>query len=214
VRVFLTGGNGVLGRILIRQLTRAQHAIVAPRHYELDLYNPSDVAEAVRDAEAVYHLATRIPPPEAQGLPGAWEENDRLRGEASRILVDAAIAAGVGVYVQPSVAFVYPEGPADEETPVAADERLLSAIEAERQTQRFSEAGGRGVVLRLGLLWGSTTGRDDPDDHYGATLHISDAGSALVAALDVPAGVYNVVSDEGRVSNAKFKAATEWRPAF
>ena len=33
--------------------------------------------------------------------PDAWRENDRLRAEASRILVDAAIAAGAAVYVQP-----------------------------------------------------------------------------------------------------------------
>jgi nucleoside-diphosphate-sugar epimerase len=214
VRVFLTGGSGVLGRILTRQLLRAGHAVTAPRHYELDIYNLDDVKDAVRGAEAIYHLATRIPPPEAQGLPGAWEENDRLRHEASRILVDAAIAGGAKVYVQPSVAFAYPEGPVDEDTPVIETDLVRSALEAERQAQRFTDSGGRGVVLRLGLLWGSTTGLDDPDDLYGATLHISDAGSALLAALDVPAGVYNVVSDGGRCSNARFKAATGWQPAF
>jgi hypothetical protein len=87
-------------------------------------------------------------------------------------------------------------------------------LEAERQTLRFTDAGGCGVVLRFGLLWGATTGLDDPDDKYGATLHISDAGTALLAALTVPAGIYNVVSDGVRISNAKFKAATGWRPAF
>jgi nucleoside-diphosphate-sugar epimerase len=214
VRVFLTGGSGVLGRILTRQLTSANHDVIAPRHFELDLYKPDDVAEAVRGAGAVYHLATRIPPPEAAGLPGAWEENDRLRSEASRILVDAAIANGVGVYVQPSVTFIYPDGPADEETPVSENARLGSMLEAERQTQRFTESGGRGVILRFGLLWGSTTGLDDPDDKYGASLHIADAGTALRLALDLPAGIYNVVSDGGRISNAKFKAATGWTPQF
>ena len=165
-------------------------------------------------SEAVYHLATRIPPPEAQGLPGAWEENDRLRAEASRVLVDAALANGVETLIFPSLAFVYPDGPADEDTPTLGTDQTRTALEAERQVQRFTDAGGRGVVLRLGLLWGSTTGLDDPNEHYGTTLHISDAGSALLAALDVPAGVYNVTSDGGRISNAKFKAATGWQPAF
>jgi nucleoside-diphosphate-sugar epimerase len=215
VRVFLTGGSGVLGRVLQRKLTSANHDIVAPRHYELDLYNLDDVTRAAQGAEAVYHLATRIPPPEAQGLPGAWEENDRLRHEASRILVDAAIANGARIYVQPSVTFIYPEeGVADEDTPVRKGDRLSSMLEAERQTLRFTDAGRCGVVLRFGLLWGATTGLDDPDDKYGATLHISDAGTALLAALTVPAGIYNVVSDGVRISNAKFKAATGWRPAF
>ena len=215
MRVFLTGGGGVLGRVLQRKLTSANHDIVAPRHFELDLFNLDDVTRAAQGAEAVYHLATRIPPPEAQGLPGAWEENDRLRHEASRILVDAAIANGARIYVQPSVTFIYPEeGVADEDTPVRKGDRLGSMLEAERQTLRFTDAGGCGVVLRFGLLWGATTGLDDPDDKYGATLHISDAGTALLAALTVPAGIYNVVSDGVRISNAKFKAATGWRPAF
>ena len=213
--VFLTGGSGVLGRILQRQLAIAGHDIVAPRHYEIDLYNLDDVTRAVRGAEAVYHLATRIPPPEAQGLPGAWEENDRLRSEASRILVDAAIANQCRIYVQPSVTFVYPaEVNVDEDTPVNPEGRLGSMLEAEQQTHRFTDAGGCGVVLRFGLLWGATTGLDDPDDKYGATLHISDAGTALLAALTLPAGVYNVVSDGGRISNARFKAATGWQPSF
>ena len=35
------------------------------------------------------------------------------------MLVDAAIAAGAAVYVQPTVTFVYPpEGPVSEDTPV------------------------------------------------------------------------------------------------
>ena len=51
--------------------------------------------------------------------PEAWRENDRLRAEASAILVDAALAADVKTYVQPTVTFVYPGGrPVSEETPV------------------------------------------------------------------------------------------------
>ena len=41
-----------------------------------------------------------------------------------------------------------------------------------------------------------------------------EAGAALFAAIEAPAGVYNVVSDGGRVSNQRFKNATGWRPAF
>ena len=91
-----------------------------PRHEELDLFDASAVADAVRDVDGVLHLATRIRSLEQVSDPDAWRENDRLRAEASRILVDAAIAAGAAVYVQPTVTFVYPlDGPVSEETPVA-----------------------------------------------------------------------------------------------
>ena len=214
MRVFLTGASGVLGRVLTRRMNEASHNIIAPRHFELDIYDAGAVKEAMAGCQAVFHLATRIPPPEAQGLPGAWEENDRLRSEGTRNLVDAALANGVSSFIFPSVTFVYPDGQADEDSPVVANERLESALEAERQTQRFTEGGGAGVVLRLGLLWGSTTGSEEPNDRYGATLHISDAGTALLAALQLPAGIYNVVSDGGRISNARFKAASGWTPLF
>ena len=129
------------------------------------------------------------------------------------MLVDAALDAGAASFVLPSVTFVYPaEGPADEDTPVTPAAGLGSMIAAEAQCRRFAEAEGRGVVLRLGLLWGPGTGSNEPFQRYGATLHVADAGAALKAALDVPSGVYNVVSDGQRVSNARFKAASGWQP--
>ena len=69
-------------------------------------------------------------------------------------------------------------------------------------------------MLRFGLLWGPGAASDTPNQRYGSTLHVADAGSALFAALQVPAGVYNVVSDGGRIANERFKAATGWRPLY
>ena len=150
-----------------------------------------------------------------KGRPDAWRENDRLRADASRILVDAAVAAGVAVYVQPTVTFVYPpNGPVSEDTRVREVSPLLrSALVAEQQTERFARAGGRGVVLRLGLLDGPGTGAYPPLAELGATLHVSDAGRALLSALSLPSGVYNVCRDGERVSNERFSRATGWHPA-
>jgi nucleoside-diphosphate-sugar epimerase len=172
------------------------------------------VAEAVRDADAIFHLATRIPPRERRRDREAWRENDRLRQDASRLLVDAALAGSTEVYVQPSVTFVYlGEGPVDENTPIGdVPPHLESALAAERQAARFARAGRRGVVLRLGSLDGPGTGRETPERQADGTLHIDDAGRGLVAALAAPSGVYNVVRDGERVSNARFNQATGWRP--
>ena len=83
---------------------------------------------------------------------------------------------------------------------------------AEKQAARFADAGRRGVVLRFGLLDGPGTGNNAPVDTFGATLHVEDAGRALLAALSVSSGIYNVCRDGERVSNRRFSAATGWRP--
>ena len=202
----------MLGRALVPLLEAGGHDVRAPARDELDLFSTSAVRGAVAAADAVYHLATRIPPPERQDEPDAWVENDRLRADASHLLVDAALAAGTATYVQPTVAFVYPEGDVDEETPVEVPPSLESALAAEREAARFAASGRRGVVLRLGLLDGPGTENERPNSRFGATLHVADAGRALAAALEAPSGVYNVARDGERVSNARFKRATAWRP--
>ncbi len=68
------------------------------------------------------------------------------------------------------------------------------------------------MVLRLGLLDGPGTGKDDPNPALGATLHAEDAGRALLAALDVPSGIYNVCRDGERARNRRFRGAAGWRP--
>ena len=214
MRLLVTGGSGVLGRAFV-PLARAEgHRVRAPGRAELDLYAPAAVAAAASDADAVLHLATRIPSLAQMDQPQAWRENDRLRADASAVLVDAALAADVKTYVQPTVTFVYPDGPVTEETPVrqAVPVILRSALAAERQAARFAAAGRHGVVLRLGLLDGPGTGHDHPNPGLGATLHAGDAGRALLAALTVPSGIYNVCRDGERVSNRLFAETTGWRP--
>jgi nucleoside-diphosphate-sugar epimerase len=206
----------VLGRAVLPLLAADGHDVRAPGHEELDLFDSERVAEAVRDADVVYHLATRIPARERRGDPGAWRENDRLRANASRLLVDSALRGVTQVYVQPSVTFLYPaEGvDVDEETRLGeVQPHLQSSLVAEREAARFAQSGRRGVVLRFGLLDGPGTDYDAPDPGASATLHVDDAGRALLAALDAPSGIYNVVRDGSRVSSRRFKRATGWRPA-
>jgi len=218
MKLLITGGTGVLGRASIPLLREAGHEIDARGRGELDLFDPESVRAAVEDKDAVMHLATRIPPKAEQGNPEAWIENDRLRAEATPILVDAALETGVERFVFPSNAFVYPpDGPADESTPLASPlpEFSRSAVAAEREVVRFSGPSRDGVILRLGLLYGPGTGSDAPAERFasfGATLRIEDAGSALAAALKIPAGIYNVVSDGERISNRRLKEVSDWHP--
>jgi len=214
VRLLVTGGTGVLGGALRPLAEAAGHELAMPGREELNLFDPAAVAGAVRDVDGVVHLATRIRSLEQVSDPDAWCENDRLRADASRILVDAAIAAGAAAYVQPTVTFVYPaDGPASEDTPVRKVLPILrSALAAEQQTERFARAGRRGVVLRFGLLDGPGTWYDQPMGDFGATLHVSDAGRALLSALSLPSGTYNVCRDGERVSAERFTRAAGWHP--
>ena len=213
MRILVTGASGVLGRLTVPLLRDLGHHLVTPSSSELDLCDAERVREAVRDAHAVLHLATRIPTLDRRNLPGAWDVNDRLRGKATGLLVDGALSADTEIIVVPTAAFVYPPGPADESTPLAdPPEFLHSALQAEGQLRRFTHAGRRGVALRLGSLYGPEAASPTPSDRYNVHLHTHDAGRALVAALSCPGGTYNVCDDTDPVSHDRFTETTGWRP--
>jgi hypothetical protein len=54
--------------------------------------------------------------------------------------------------------------------------------------------------------------RHNPMGDFGATLHVSDAGRALLSALSLSSGIYNVCRDGERVSAERFTRAAGWHP--
>src|SRR5438067_3703611 len=108
-KVFVVGATGVLGRRTVRDLVKAGHDVTAvartPAKAEMlaglgatpasvDVFDPAAVKEAIAGHDVVANLATHIPPMWKMMLPRAWDENDRIRREVSRNLVDAALATG------------------------------------------------------------------------------------------------------------------------
>jgi 2-alkyl-3-oxoalkanoate reductase len=243
--LFVTGATGILGRATIPQLLALGHTVRALSRGEAndaairsfgaepvrgDLFDPDSLRQAVAGAEAIFHLATRIPSSSDLRRRAAWVENDRIRAEGTKNLVDAALAVGTRVFVYPSFAFVYPDSGDSwidaASTPVAPTDILLSTIAAEREVARFAESGGRGISLRLGGLYGSDlpSTREQlqlarrgvsifgsAPEAFSPTLWIGDAASALVAALDrAPSGLYDVVDEpvrQRRLKTALAKAA-------
>ncbi len=194
---------------------------------EVDLFDARAMTDAIAGHEAVLHLATRIPPASQMRKPSAWRDNDRLRNQGSSILVNAALASGAKVYVQESITFLYAsfgDTVLYETAPIDAPWPLASAYDAERETARFSARGGQGVVLRFGLFYAPyapstldavrmarwrlfpVIGRGD---HYVSSIHVDDAAAAVVAALAVPAGVYNVTDDEPLPMREYVRALTD-----
>lgn len=183
------------------------------RPVSVDLFDPDRLTTAAAGSDVVMNLATSIPPLAKMGRRRAWRVNDRLRSEGAANLVDAAIDVGATRFIQPSVAFIYADGDSAWMTENAPIDRpvsvMRSALEAEASASRFTRDGGVGVVLRLGRLYGP--GRASAElvemlrrgrgivvgdgSNYVPNLHVVDAATAHVAALDVPAGIYNVVDD-------------------
>jgi nucleoside-diphosphate-sugar epimerase len=129
-------------------------------------------------------------------------------------LVDAALREGVARVIHDTVVMVYagdPEGWLTEASPVSARGPLHANLAAEQHLERLTSQGGIGVALRLGQLYGpsddfsrsvaraATRGwsfAQGSDQGWTSALHTDDIGPAVCSALDVPAGVYNVVDDE------------------
>jgi nucleoside-diphosphate-sugar epimerase len=242
MKVFVTGATGVLGRRTVPLLVAAGHAVTAVARspqkaalvrtlgaepVEVDLFDVSAVKTAVEGHDGVVNVATRIPPPSRAALPGAWSENGRLRSVASRHLVDASLAAGVGRFVQESIAFIYPDcGDRWIDEDVALDPPALGrpTVDAESQARRFTEAGGVGTALRFGQFYSSDSAHTQymcrmarrrlpplpgPGSAYGPAIAVEDAASAVVAALAGPAGVWNVTDDEPLTRRAFNRAVAD-----
>jgi dTDP-4-dehydrorhamnose reductase len=60
MRLLINGGAGVLGRALRPLGDAAGHEFAMPGREELDLFDPTAVADAVPYVDGVLHLATRI----------------------------------------------------------------------------------------------------------------------------------------------------------
>ena len=182
---------------------------------QVSLFDRERLTAAVAGHDVVVNVATHIPPMSEAALPGAWSENDRIRTEGSANLVDAALAAGASRYIQESIVFTYPDsGDAwidAETTPIDAAKFTTSVRAAEASAARFTESGGVGIVLRFGLFFapdashtramvaaarkGASMVAGNPGA-YQSAIHADDAAAAVVAALDAPAGTYDVVDDE------------------
>jgi nucleoside-diphosphate-sugar epimerase len=230
--VFVTGATGTLGRPTVTQLLAAGHTVRALARTsrsedELralgaepvrgNLFRTGEWVNALDGADAVLHLATKIPAARKARRRGSWAHNNRVRAEGTRLLVNAALAKGVERVIYPSVTMVYADGQdrvlaaGTEGSPEQLTAILNSTVTAEGEVRRFTEAGGTGIALRIGNLYGPHTGAPDPaiamakrgvsvfvgrPEAYQALVWDEDAASALVAALQAPAGLYDVVDDE------------------
>jgi UDP-glucose 4-epimerase len=235
--IVITGSTGVIGQRAVSEVLAAGHRVtgvtrsaggrerlesLGARAVEADVFDAASLRRAFDGADAVVNLLTHVPSADRMADPSAWEENDRLRTEASAAIARAAQAAGVQRLVQESNAFVYADGGdawLDEDAPVAGGGVATSALTAERNAREPFD--GDTVVLRFGQFIGpeseSTVATLEaaragasiavgPPGAYRPTLWLDDAAAAIAAALRIPAGTYNV-ADTDPATHAEIDAA-------
>jgi nucleoside-diphosphate-sugar epimerase len=248
MRVFLAGATGTIGRPLVRMLIADGHHVTgmtrSPAKADAlraagaepvvaDALDASAVARAVADAKpgAVIHQLTAIPERlDPRKIVRDFALTDRLRTDGTRILIDAAQAAGAERILAQSIAFAYAPGPAGtvhaESDPLTLDppKQFRRSAGAIAQLERIVlDAGGQ--VLRYGYFYGpgsaisraGSMGREVSRRRLPIVgggvgvwsfIHVDDAARATAATLaSTGSGVYNIVDDEpARVS--------EWLPAL
>ena len=180
-----------------------------------DLFDPVAVRRAVEGHQVIINLVTSIPRGSRALLPWAWKENSRIRKEVSANLSAAAREGGAERFIQESFAPVYPDNGdrwIDERVPLSPVAYNRTVLDAERAAAQFGEKG-TAIVLRFAFFhgpndlftetviksvkrgWLPLPGK--PEAYVSLVAH-DDAARAVVAALEIPAGVYNVVENEPR----------------
>lgn len=180
-----------------------------------DVFDRDGLVTMFEGCDVVVNAATRIPVGFRAMRTSAWRDNDRLRTEGVRTVAEAARVAHVRRIVQESVSFVYADQGdtwIDEQSPLGINAATEPVCVAESHVQDYQSDLRQGVVLRFGAVVGddATTrffldaarrgraiGLGSPWG-WVHPVHTDDLGSAFVAALGAPSGVYNVGAEPVR----------------
>jgi nucleoside-diphosphate-sugar epimerase len=181
---------------------------------DVSLFDREALSRVVAGHDIVINLATRIPPSSRTFLPGAWRENSRIRRVGSSNLTAAALSGGVERFIQESFAPIYSDGGddwLDENAPIKPARYNAAVVDAEAAAARFAGSGRMGVALRFAFFYGPDSGflidmiryiRKGLAPAFGSphgfisSISHDDAASAVMVALEVPSGLYNVADDE------------------
>jgi nucleoside-diphosphate-sugar epimerase len=250
-RIFIAGATGEIGRRLTPALVAAGDQVFGLARTDEraalveslgatpvrgDALDRASMIAAVAEArpEIVVHQLTAIPRSgvNPRKFTDTFGPTNRLRREATRHLVDAAVEVGVRRVVAQSISFAYTtSGPEvlDESAPLdtGAEGGWGEIVRAVAALEDAVLGGSRyeGVVLRYGQFYGPGTAYA-ADGAIGSLvvkrrlpvigdgggrqpfIHMDDATSATIAAIDgEPTGAYNVTDEESPPSR-------DWIPAL
>ena len=163
----------MLGRRLVRQLTKRGHSVIGQvrsakaeaavtgaggEARQADLFEAESLARAASGCEVVIHAATAIPTKQ-KTTPADWAMNDHIRRKGTRCLAEAAGKIGAKAYLQQSITWVArpkDESAFDEDSPVVPEAAIQSAIDAEEIAREAGATDGFAVaILRGGYFYDS-----------------------------------------------------------
>jgi nucleoside-diphosphate-sugar epimerase len=229
LRVFLLGGTGAIGRYALPALVAAGHEVspltrtpqkaAAVRErggapVMVSMFDRGALRVAFGGHDAVVNLATSMPSTATFVFRRAWADTERVRIEGSAAVADAAMAAScrqASAGVSEHALHGWRDRWIDESVSPDRYPNAEGNLAAEASAARHGDAGGTGVVLRLGLFYGPGARHSEQflasaryhllpvmghPDSYMSSIHVADGGAAVPVALQVPGGVYNVVDNE------------------
>ena len=193
MRIAVTGSRGFIGRHVCDCLSARDDDVVAVRRP----FTPTALAEALRGADAVVHLA---------GVVSTMREREFFEAnvDGTRAVAEAARAAGAQLVHISSLAAAGPASPAaprsEDDPPAPINAYGRSKLEGERAVAALD--GLRWTVLRPGVVYGPRdrallplftfaargvmplVGRVDAAYTF---IHVADLVRAITAAVDHPA---------------------------
>ena len=183
LKLFITGGTGVLGKRVIPLLHQNGHDLgilsrseensksikkMGAKPIKVDLFNEKSINQAVSEYEGILHLATAIPRKNRTSAKD-WDINTRIRLEGTTNLVNAVLKFKMKFLILQSVTFAY--GHRDGEW---VDESILptipvpNAVKISKEFQNISDSniimenlfrdqiqklGLPGIILRFGWFY-------------------------------------------------------------
>jgi nucleoside-diphosphate-sugar epimerase len=236
-RIFLAGASGAIGTRLTPLLHGAGHYVCGSTRSKakadalrslgaasvvVDVFDATALSRAVASArpDVVIHQLTDLPKDlDPREMGAAIIRTARIRGEGTRNLVRAAIAAGARRLVAQSIAWAYAPGaePHAETDPLDAGAEGDGGINVQGlialEDLTLKSPPLEGVVLRYGQLYGPGTSSDRPSNL--APVHVDAAAYAALLAIDHgDPGIYNIAQSNRHVATEKARVELGWTPDF
>ncbi|GAB3658251.1 NAD(P)-dependent oxidoreductase [Actinocorallia lasiicapitis] len=230
MKILVAGATGVVGRSLLPLLVAAGHDVsgmtrrrdraasieaLGAHPVIVDVLDSRRLRKAVKaeKPDVIIHQLTDLSAED-------FAANGLLRIDGTRNLVEAARAAKVETMIAQSIAWLYVKG----DEPAVETDALDGTLPPYKGVAALEEAVAsmpRGIVLRYGALYGPGTwyapggaiakrvqaGELNLSPAWTSFVHVDDAASAAVAALDWEAGAVNIVDDEPATFN-------DWLPLY